>query len=42
LIFFTRPISGVLMLISLILLTYPLVPWLRRKRAILPQVKDEE
>ncbi|MBM4315297.1 MAG: tripartite tricarboxylate transporter permease [Deltaproteobacteria bacterium] len=42
LIFFTRPISGVLMLISLILLAYPLVPWLRRKRAILPQAGDEE
>jgi putative tricarboxylic transport membrane protein len=42
LIFFTRPISGVLMLISFILLAYPLVPWLRRKRGILPQVSDEE
>jgi putative tricarboxylic transport membrane protein len=42
LIFFTRPISGILMLISFVLLAYPLVPWLRQKRAILPQVKDEE
>ena len=41
LIFVTRPISGVLMLISFLLLAYPLVPWLRRKRAILPQVSDE-
>jgi len=40
LIFVTRPISGVLMLISFLLLAYPLVPWLRRKRAILPQVSD--
>ncbi|MBU2054771.1 MAG: tripartite tricarboxylate transporter permease [Pseudomonadota bacterium] len=42
LIFVTRPISGVLMLISFILLAYPLVPWLRRKREILPQVSDDE
>ncbi len=37
LIFVTRPISGVLMLISFFLLAYPLVPWLRRKRAIIPR-----
>ena len=42
LIFVTRPISGVLMLISFLLLAYPLVPWLRRRRAIIPQVMDED
>jgi putative tricarboxylic transport membrane protein len=42
LIFVTRPISGVLMLIAFFLLAYPLVPWLRRKRAIIPQVTDED
>ena len=40
LIFVNRPISGVLMLISFLLLAYPLVPWLRRKRAIIPQLSD--
>jgi putative tricarboxylic transport membrane protein len=37
LIFFTRPISGVLMLVAFFLLCYPLVPWLRKKRAVLPK-----
>jgi putative tricarboxylic transport membrane protein len=41
-IFLTRPISAVLMLISFFLLAYPLVPWLRAKRAVLPQEKTEE
>jgi putative tricarboxylic transport membrane protein len=35
-IFFTRPISAVLMLISFFLLVFPLIPWLRKKRDILP------
>ena len=35
-IFFTRPISATLMVISFILLAYPLVPWLKKKRATLP------
>ncbi len=34
-IFITRPISAVLLLISFFLLAYPLVPWLRKKRAAL-------
>ncbi len=42
LIFVTRPISGILMLISFCLLAYPLVPWLRRKRAAIPQTGDED
>jgi putative tricarboxylic transport membrane protein len=34
-IFITRPISAVLLLISFFLFAYPLVPWLRKKRAAL-------
>ena len=30
------------MLVSIFLLAYPLIPWLRRKRAIIPQVMDED
>jgi len=41
-IFLTRPISAVLMLISFFLLAYPLVPWLRKKRAILPEGETED
>jgi len=41
-IFLTRPISAVLMLISFFLLAYPLVPWLRKKRAILPKGEAED
>jgi alkylation response protein AidB-like acyl-CoA dehydrogenase len=37
LIFLTRPISAMLMLAALFLLCYPLVPWLRKKRAVLPK-----
>jgi putative tricarboxylic transport membrane protein len=40
-IFLTRPISATLMGISLFLLAYPLVPWLRRKRATLPMSEVE-
>jgi putative tricarboxylic transport membrane protein len=40
LIFVTRPISSVLMLISFILLVYPLLPWLRRKRGIVSSVTN--
>jgi putative tricarboxylic transport membrane protein len=36
-IFLTRPISAVLILISFFLLAYPLVPWLRKRRAVIPQ-----
>jgi len=36
-IFLTRPLSAVLMLAALFLLAYPLIPWLRRKRAVLPE-----
>ena len=36
-IFLTRPISAVLMVTALFLLAYPLIPWLRRKRAVLPE-----
>jgi putative tricarboxylic transport membrane protein len=36
-IFLTRPISAVLMLIALFLLAYPLIPWLRKKRSVLPE-----
>ena len=41
-IFLTRPISAVLMLISFFLLAYPFVPWLRKKRAILPKGEAED
>ena len=41
-IFLTRPISAVLMLISFFLLAYPLVPWLRKRRAILPKGEAED
>ncbi|MBI5968191.1 MAG: tripartite tricarboxylate transporter permease [Deltaproteobacteria bacterium] len=36
-IFLTRPISAALMLISFFLLAFPFMPWLKRKRAVLPQ-----
>jgi putative tricarboxylic transport membrane protein len=39
LVFVTRPISAILIVVSIILLAYPFVPWLRAKRAVLP--KDE-
>ena len=41
-IFLTRPISAVLILLSLLLLAYPLVPWLRKKRAALPTGEVED
>ena len=41
-IFLTRPISAVLMLISFFLLAYPLVPWLRKKRATFPKGEVED
>jgi len=41
-IFLTRPISAVLIVISLLLLTYPLMPWLRKKRATLPKGEAED
>jgi len=40
-IFISRPISALLLLISLCLLIYPFIPWLRRKRNILPQEREE-
>ncbi len=39
-VFVTRPISAILMIVSAILLAYPLFPWLRAKRAVLPQEED--
>jgi len=36
-VFLTRPISGVLLLISLFLLASPLFPWLRKKRTVIPK-----
>jgi putative tricarboxylic transport membrane protein len=41
-IFLNRPISAALMLVSIFLLAYPLVPWLRKKRAILPKEENED
>lgn len=41
-IFFTRPISAVLMLISFFLLVFPLLPRLGKKRAGLPQREGED
>jgi len=40
-IFLTRPISAVLLGISLILLVLPLLPWVRKKKAIIP-IEEEE
>jgi putative tricarboxylic transport membrane protein len=36
-IFLTRPISAVLIGTALFLLAYPLIPWMRRKRAVFPE-----
>ena len=41
-IFFTRPISAVLMLVSFFLLVFPLLPRLGKKRAGLPQREGED
>lgn len=41
-IFLTRPISALLVIISLCLLAYPLIPWLRNKRGILPKGENED
>jgi putative tricarboxylic transport membrane protein len=41
-IFLTRPIAAVLMLVSIFLLAYPLFPWLRKKRATLPKEEKED
>jgi putative tricarboxylic transport membrane protein len=41
LIFLTRPIAAALMLVSLFLLAYPVIPWLRKKRAILPTEENK-
>jgi putative tricarboxylic transport membrane protein len=41
-IFLTRPISAALMVISFFLLSYPLVPWLRKKRATFPKGEAED
>ncbi|OGP63115.1 MAG: transporter [Deltaproteobacteria bacterium RBG_13_47_9] len=40
-IFVTRPISGVLLLISLFLLVYPFIPWLRTSRKLLPEERED-
>ena len=40
-IFLTRPISGVLLLIALCLLIYPLIPWLRTRRKLLPADRED-
>ena len=40
-IFLTRPISGVLLMISLFLLIYPCIPWLRTKRKLVPADRDD-
>jgi putative tricarboxylic transport membrane protein len=39
-IFLTRPISAALLFISLCLLIYPLIPWLRKKREALPEERE--
>jgi putative tricarboxylic transport membrane protein len=39
-IFVTRPISGVLMFVALCILAYPFIPWLRRKREVLPEDRE--
>jgi putative tricarboxylic transport membrane protein len=36
-IFFRRPISASFLLISIVLLIYPLIPWLQKKRSSLPK-----
>jgi TctA family transporter len=42
LIFLSRPISATLMSLSLFLLAYPLIPWFRKKRALLPKEDKED
>jgi len=41
-IFLARPISAILMLISLFLLVFPLIPWLSKKRAVLPKGEADD
>ena len=41
-IFLTRPIAAVLILVSIFLLAYPLIPWLGNKRATLPKEEKED
>jgi putative tricarboxylic transport membrane protein len=41
-IFLTRPISAVLILSSFCLLVFPLVPWIGKKRAVLPKGEAED
>jgi len=41
-IFLTRPISAVLILSSFCLLVFPLVPWIGKKRAVLPKAEAED
>ena len=36
-IFFTRPLAAISLIISLLLLTLPMIPWLRKKREAIPQ-----
>ena len=41
-IFLTRPISAVLILSSFCLLVFPLIPWIGKKRAVLPKGEAED
>ena len=41
-IFFFRPISLVIMLCSLALLSLPLVPWVKRKREVIGEMGEED
>jgi putative tricarboxylic transport membrane protein len=41
-IFFTRPISLVIMLVVLTLLVLPLLPWVKKKREIVGEISDDE
>lgn len=36
-IFFTRPLAAISLIISIVLLLFPLIPWLRRKREEIPK-----
>ena len=40
-IFFTRPISLIIMLLSLLLLVIPLVPWIKKKREIVGEIAED-
>jgi putative tricarboxylic transport membrane protein len=41
-IFFTRPISLVIVLVVLALLILPLLPWVKKKREVIAEISEDE